>query len=434
MNSICSSIFAYLYVRGWCRVAPLCIVVLFVGACGGSLDTGGLVSDEGTPAVDAAEVTNTPESPGATLSVPTTLPVSVAESSSLPATSTAFSVSMASSSDSVLDAHADVSEPVPSSESMSIEPSEVAGEAEPSDAAGTLSATPVTEAPDPLFRGVVRAASSGADEDSVLVLRFLDSRSGAVTEMEVDIPSVVSCHVFLASAESGVFLAYEQTGLEDFGFGVSHIEWGEEPVELADESSGTVRELFWSRHDRELYSFDVSDGTVRLTEFDNGFSVEAGDMVREYLVRWPNHTHFAEQFTIQEVPEEYDEQNVWMEYPVGGGYENSRWREHDGTLVGNGKQNRWSARLLGFDGEMFAVSLQSSEPACGWAHAYFISRRTGDVIYCTVTHAAFRVIFPPDDSWRGDGIGLWSSGFLRDEPCMDEDADLNALAHALANQ
>ena len=190
-----------------------------------------------------------------------------------------------------------------------------------------------------------------------------------------------------------------------------------QPMVLVDESSGEIRDLFWSRHDRELYSLDTPNGTVRLTEYDNGFSVEAGDMVREYLVRWPNHTHFAQQYSIREVPEEYDEQNVWMEYPAGGSYENSRWREHDGTLVGDGERNRWSVSLLGSDGGMFAVSLRPGDPTCGWTHTYFISMRTGEVIYCTVTSAAFRIILPPDDGQGVGGIELRSSGFLRDEPC-----------------
>ena len=81
--------------------------------------------------------------------------------------------------------------------------------------------------------------------------------------------------------------------------------------------------------------------------------------------------------------------------------------------------------------ELFAISIRSSEPACGRRFVYIVSMVTGEIIHCTSTIAKFLLVAPPDQKAILDEIRLPPSGWFNNEPCTNDETDLADLAAVL---
>ena len=109
--------------------------------------------------------------------------------------------------------------------------------------------------------------------------------------------------------------------------------------------------------------FDSDQLSFVLTNFDNGFSLNVNGVVREYHVQPWNISQYFHQ----------DGKLIRSKKAVPSKSEPSTGL----VLSAPGTSRGWEASLHGTDGELFVISIQSTEPACGRRFVYFVSMVTG---------------------------------------------------------
>ena len=198
--------------------------------------------------------------------------------------------------------------------------------------------------------------------------------------------------------------------------------WGKAPVAVpisVQEYITVIEQINDSR-----FHFDSGQLSFILTNYDNGFSLDVNGIVREYHVQRWNVSYRVFQdgemiLSRKAVPSKSEPDTGLVSSafdPVSSAFD---------------PRGGFGASLHGTDGELFAISIKSVEPACGGRFVYFVSMVTGEIVHCTWTSAKFLLVAPPDQTTIVDEIRLPPSGWFSNEPCTNEETDLTDLAAVL---
>ena len=267
------------------------------------------------------------------------------------------------------------------------------------------------------FRGVLYA-DTFTQSQATIDFQFLDSETNAVSSTEVTGSHAFDCATYFSTDGNEWNLLYDDHGpaadRSIRGY-VIRGDWGERPIAVpirSQEYDKIVERSYQSRS-----QFDSDQLSFVLTNFDNGFSLNVNGVVREYHVQHWNFSNYVLQ----------DGEMIPSKEALPSK------SEPDTGLVPSapGTSRGWGASLHGTDGELFAISIRSSEPACGRRFVYIVSMVTGEIIHCTSTIAKFLLVAPPDQKAILDEIRLPPSGWFNNEPCTNDETDLADLAAVL---
>ncbi len=269
----------------------------------------------------------------------------------------------------------------------------------------------VTKLPSAGFRGVLYAHTNYPNSDPSIDFQFLDAKTNLVTKTKVIGSHAIDCWTFFVSDNSDWNLPYENFDSSSDASQYSRVAgvWGEVAINRPVSHEDYL--AFLRLYNQSSKQFSSGELSFVLTHYDNGFSLDVNGILRQYHVRPWN----------------------YLNDPLGG--EEPSASEH-GANTGlvrepSGTPRTWGASLLGTDGELFAIAIQSTEPACGKRFVYIISMVTGEIVHCTWTNAKFLLVAPSDRATTVDEILLPPSGWFNNEPCENDESDLVDLAAVL---
>lgn len=276
--------------------------------------------------------------------------------------------------------------------------------------------TYMSELPPAGFRGVLY--SDTYTQQPTIDFQFLDAETNSVSSTEVTASPSYPCTTYLSTVGDEWNLLYDDYDAAADPSIRGYIirgNWGEMPiaVPIMSQEYDSIHE----KYSLARSQFDSAQYSFVLTNYFNGFSLDVNGVVREYHVQPWNISQYVHQdgeiIPSKEARPSKSEPNKGLVSEVPGMY------------------SGWGASLHGTDGELLAISIRSSEPACGSRFVYFVSMVTGEIVYCTWTNAKFLLVAPSDQEAILDEIRLPPSGWFSNEPCTNDETDLADLAAVL---
>ena len=266
------------------------------------------------------------------------------------------------------------------------------------------------------FRGVLYTDTY--TQQPTIDFQFLDAETNSVSSTEVTASPSYVCTTYLSAVGNKwnlLYDDYDEAADPSIRGYIIRGNWGEIPiaVPIMSQEYDAIREEHWLGRSQ----FDSAQFSLVLTNYHNGFSLNVYGVVREYHVQPWNISQYihqdGEMIPSKEARPSKSEPNTGLVLSAPGTYPD------------------WGASLHGTDGELLAISIQSSEPACGRRFVYFVSMVTGEIIHCTWSIAKFLLVAPLDQEAILDEIRLPPSGWFSNEPCTNEETDLADLATVL---
>ena len=266
------------------------------------------------------------------------------------------------------------------------------------------------------FRGVLYTDTY--TQQPTIDFQFLDAETNSVSSTEVTASPSYVCTTYLSAVGNEWNLLYDDYDAAADpsirGY-IIRANWGKIPkaVPIMSQEYDAIREKHWLGRSQ----FDSAQFSFVLTNYHNGFSLNVNGVVREYHVQPWNISQYihqdGEMTPSKEARPSKSEPNTGL------------------VLSAPGTSRGWEASLHGTDGELLAISIQSTEPACGRRFVYFVSMVTGEIVHCTWSIAKFLLVAPPDQTNIVDEIRLPPSGWFSNEPCTNDETDLADLAAVL---
>ena len=266
------------------------------------------------------------------------------------------------------------------------------------------------------FRGVLYTDTY--TQQPTIDFQFLDAETNSVSSTEVTASPSYVCTTYLSAVGNKwnlLYDDYDEAADPSIRGYIIRGNWGEIPiaVPIMSQEYDAIREEHWLGRSQ----FDSAQFSLVLTNYHNGFSLNVNGVVREYHVQPWNISQYFHQ----------DGKLIRSKKAVPSKSEPSTGL----VLSAPGTSRGWEASLHGTDGELFVISIQSTEPACGRRFVYFVSMVTGEIVHCTWSLAKFLLVAPLDQTNIVNEIRLPPSGWFSNEPCTNEETDLADLAAVL---
>ena len=213
------------------------------------------------------------------------------------------------------------------------------------------------------FRGVLYT-DTYTQSESTIDLQFLDAETNSMSSTEVTGSPSYVCSTYFSTVGNEWSLLYDDYDAAADpsirGY-IIRANWGKIPkaVPIMSQEYDTVKDRSYQSRSQ----FDSDQLSFVLTNFDNGFSLNVNGVVREYHVQPWNISQYFHQ----------DGKLIRSKKAVPSKSEPSTGL----VLSAPGTSRGWEASLHGTDGELFVISIQSTEPACGRRFVYFVSMVTG---------------------------------------------------------